>query len=818
MTKSKGCCPIELAAGVLLMSMAALAYEIVLTRILGVTLGLQVGLLAVSIALFGLTGGAMLVYGLPGFFAPDRAAHRMALAAAGFAVLTPVSFAIYLRCWGARTFVVLDVLGSWEGLAALAGPCVVLALPLLAAGVYLTVALAQHPQQAGGLYAANLAGDALGCLAVATLSARIDAPVLLLDVAVLGAMVAGHGMVRIDRRHLLWIGPAALVGGILVGAANLVWATDAFPFISVFGLQEHGKRPRLLFERWNAFSWVTVCDAGKTPLGWGLSSRFKSPGPLRQLRLGVDASSSMLMTEFHGDLATVDHLRYDVVHLVHYLRPNARVLVLGSGGDRDVLAALAFRQREIVGVEVNDLVLAATHDEFGEFTGHLDHRPNVRFIHDEGRRYLARNRQTFDIIQASVLDSWAVLPGGANLLAENSLYTVEAWQRMFQRLSGRGLVSFSRWYADRGPGEIYRLAVVARIALERLGIHDPRRHFLVVCHNAGNTKGHVAGMATLLASREPLSDEDVATATRVAGELGFEVLCSPRAASDARLAALIDAPDLDAFTRDFPIDISPSTDDRPFFFGMVRWRDVRSLWTSAGPDRPDQQLEVETEAIAFVVIVTAAAFGLGAIGVLVPLGLSRRRRRPAGALRWGLYFAAIGLGFMFVEIALIQRLNLVLGSPTCALTVVLFCLLLSGGAGSWLSTPLMPDASGWRPRMCLAVLTAGIFLAALVVLPWFSALDDASPAASIAAAAGLLAPLGLLMGMPFPLGLRAAARDADAPTAWFYGTAGAGSICGSVGAVVLSLGFGITVTMLVGAGCYLAAIMAFAPGRQSALP
>ena len=120
MTKSKGCCPIELAAGVLLMSMAALAYEIVLTRILGVTLGLQVGLLAVSIALFGLTGGAMLVYGLPGFFAPDRAAHRMALAAAGFAVLTPVSFAIYLRCWGARTFVVLDVLGSWEGLAALA--------------------------------------------------------------------------------------------------------------------------------------------------------------------------------------------------------------------------------------------------------------------------------------------------------------------------------------------------------------------------------------------------------------------------------------------------------------------------------------------------------------------------------------------------------------------------------------------------------------------------------------------------------------------------------------------------------------------------
>lgn len=789
-------------AGLLLASLAALAYELVLARIFSVTAGAVAAVPAVAVAMFGLTVGAILVYLRPRWFATTDARPHMATAAACFSVLVVACFLVHLQFQ-----VPLDLrqVDSWRRLAIVAADLAILAMPLAAAGACLTIGVTQYPRQVHRLYAANLAGAALGCLAVATASRWIDAPTLMFDVAAVAAVAALCCASRAALRRLAWLAPAPLMLLAVLTALNLISATSETSAVRLRWIRGQEQTGRPIFDRWNSFSRVTVVRAADVPIAWGMSSRFPPKQRVPQLWVSVDTASGMIMTEFHGDLAPLDFLRNDVVNIVHYLRPGARVLVLGSGGGRDVLSALVFRQPEIVGVEVNDLVLEAVHGRFGDFTGHLDRLPNVRIVHDEARRYLARDGEPFDIIQAPLLDSWAASPGGDGLLVENGTYTVEAWQRMFQRLTDRGVASFSRWYSREGPGEIYRLAVVAVTALKRQGVAHPRDHLLVVVR-PGDPKDpkQAAGMATLLASREPFSSNDIDTIERTAREMAFEVLVSPRSTTDDRLARLVDGVDLESLVRDFPIDIAAPTDDRPFFFGMIRPGDAAALFWP-----PEHGLEMDMDTLMAVAILLASVLGLAALAGIVPWVFSLRRGCLRGTSPWFLYFFAVGAGFMLVEVAMVQRLSLLLGHPVSSLTVTLFCLLSAGGAGSWLCDRLVPDlACRGRAIACMAVAAGVVSAIALVVLPWLSDLDGASTTARTAIAAALLVALGLPLGMACPLGMRAVHRFAAPVAPWLWGINGTAGLCGSAIGLTLSLCFGIAVTMLAGASCYLVATLA----------
>jgi hypothetical protein len=554
-----------------------------------------------------------------------------------------------------------------------------------------------------------------------------------------------------------------------------------------------------VYERWNAYSRIAVWTAGTEPIGWGMSSRFRPQRPVEQLWLNIDASAGTVMTRFDGDLARLDFLGYDVTNLVHYIRPDARVLVIGSGGGRDVLSALYFRQREVVGVEINEAILEAVNGRFGEFTGHLDRRRDVRFVNADARSYLARTDAKFDVIQASLIDTWAATAAGAYVLTENGLYTVEAWQRMLERLSDRGVITFSRWYSADGPGELYRLTALAVAALRRSGVAAPSEHLMIVHRPHDPEDERPTGIATLLAARRPFSAEDIETVERVAQQMAFGVLLSPRTAADDTLRRLAFGDDFEAFVRDYPINIAPPTDDRPFFFHMVRLRDV---WHEA--------MEPGMAAIATLGMLLVTVVVLTGLCVIVPLALTFRSRSLAGALPLLVYFSSIGLGFMLIEIALIERLNLFLGHPIYSMTVVLFCLLLAAGCGSWLSGVLVKNVvRGTRGPACLIVLCGAVVLAALGTGPLLHHFDALPVPGRIALAVGILLPLGLVMGTGFPLGMRAAYPRAEAFTPWLFGVNGATSICGAVVAVVISLSLGITATLLGGAACYLVALTAF---------
>ena len=201
----------------------------------------------------------------------------------------------------------------------------------------------------------------------------------------------------------------------------------------------------------------------------------------------------------------LEHLKYDVTNIAHYLTHQGRVFVIGAGGGRDVLSALVFGQERVVAVEMNGAIIDAVNGVFGDVTGHLDRHPKVRFVNDEARSYLARSSDQFDLIQISLIDTWAATAAGALVLSENTLYTTEAWKLFFNRLTSDGILSVSRWYGRPVPAEMYRVAALASDTLRRLGVAQPRSHLMVVV--TGRVAGepeNTPGVATLLLKRTAL--------------------------------------------------------------------------------------------------------------------------------------------------------------------------------------------------------------------------------------------------------------------------------------------------------------------------
>src|SRR5216683_1684070 len=378
-------------------------YEIVLTRIFSVTMWYHFAFVAISVAMFGMTVGAIIVYLRPAFFTQERVAEHLTLGAVLFAVSAVVSFVISL-------FVPFDGEVTIGGLLSTGLTYAIIAVPFVFSGICVALALTKFPQRVGKLYACDLIGAATGCLLIIVTLNVTDGPTAVIAV---GAFAAAHTVLVRDESPLV----------------RLQW---------VKGRAE----PRPLYEKWNSFSRVTVFGdptQPTAPAGWGVSATFRPERGVRQLSLLIDASAGTVLTGYDGNPADLEHLKYDVTNLVHYVRQGARVLVIGVGGGRDVLAAVLFGQRSVLGVEINQDIIGTVNGKFGGFTGHLDRLPQVRFVNDEARSYIARQTERFDIIQISLIDTWAATSAGAFVLTENSLYTAEAWKLFLDRLSPSGI-------------------------------------------------------------------------------------------------------------------------------------------------------------------------------------------------------------------------------------------------------------------------------------------------------------------------------------------------------------------------------------------
>jgi hypothetical protein len=358
---------------------------------------------------------------------------------------------------------------------------------------------------------------------------------------------------------------------------------------------------------------------------------------------------------------------------------------------------------------------------------------------------------------------------------------------------------------------MYRLTSLARAALRERGIADIRAHIVLV-----RQKTSAKSVGTILVSPEPFSEKDLAALQEVVATLRFDLVLAPGSAGDPAFVAiasgLAPAPGADGP----PLRVDAPTDDAPFFFNMLRLQDALSpRFAGQGSIVGNQRAVVMLGALLIGVVVLTLAC------LLAPLGLLARDPSLRGGAPYLLFFTCIGLGFMLVEISQMQRLIIFLGHPTYGLSVVLFALLLAGGAGSFSTRSLGAGRAGGSGKRRLAVLVIALSVFGVLAPRLVGACASAPTLARILVAVGLLLPIGFLMGSAFPIGMSAAVHRYSRLAPWFWGVNGAASVCASVLATAISLSWGISVSFWTGVACYALALGAFVraigtrPGRRS---
>ncbi len=787
-------------AGLFMVTLATLMNEILLTRIFSVTMWYNFAFVAISVALFGMTLGALRVYLSPDYFAEELTNTHMAYSSLLLAVSIVLSFLVVANI----PFFYAMSFWSAVSIALIYSVCT---LSFFFSGVCVCLALTRFPRSISRLYSADLIGAATGCVLLIYVLRVTDGPTAVFIVAGAAALGSFFFSMQKDVPRFKLIALVACLGFTGFALANTLPVLHQKGLIHLKWAKGRRQGPAL-YVRWNSFSRVRITgDPTKPlpPMGWGLSSVCPCQSPVPQLAIRIDANAFTLMTHFNGDFSNLGFLRYDVTNVVHYIRPNSRVLIVGVGGGRDVLSALDFQQPEIVGVEMNGAILDAVNKRFGDFAGHLDRLPQVKFVHDEARSYITRQKQHFDIIQISLVDTWAATAAGALVLSEDSLYTVNAWQVFLRHLTSRGVLSVSRWYGPAFPYSMYRLVSMSNAALRKMGVREPRNHIIAVWNMPKVVSGNTAPtIGTLLVSRDPFSNKDLDRVNAVARKLNFQILLSPRYALNPTFASLASSSSLPSSLAALPINLAPPTDNQPFFFYWVRLRDVfnSQMWHSPGTGSNWNTVFILASLLLIVTVLTILC-------IVVPLIL--RKPMNKGTRSWPTlaFFAAIGMGFMLIEISQMQRLMIFLGNPVYSLSVVLFALLLSTGLGSYFTRNIHENGLRVKGLRRLSALLGVLFLFGLVTPAVMGHYAASTTPVRIIIAVCVLFPLGFLMGMPFPLGFKQASLNSPSLTPWLWGINGATSVYASVLAIVIALTSGISASFWSGFVCYALALVCF---------
>ena len=560
---------------------------------------------------------------------------------------------------------------------------IVISVPFVFSGICISLILTRFSSSINKLYAADLIGASIGCVLVViiiNISGGPTAVFITAFITSLGALffAADAGNKKITRIIITY---SAAIG--LFAIIHTFLVVNNTPLLRIYWERgDYADKP--LYEKWNSFSRVSI-DGDSTkydvPFGWGLSNTYDRSRKVRQLMLNIDAHSTTVLSKFDGNLDELYHLKYDVSNIVQYLRHDADVMIIGSGGGRDVLSSLEFGQKSILGIEINKDMIEALNGDFGNFTGHLDKYPNVKFVGDEARSYIQRSPEKFDIIQVSVIDNWSATSSGAFVLTENALYTLETWKLLFDRLKPEGILTVTRFYREK-PVELYRIVEISTETLKQNGINNPREHIAILrCDQMEREKDH-AGTGTILLSKRPFTQNELHIIDSVSSVFQFQKILTPTSATDTAFAMIASSgTGQQEFIKNFPLNISAPTDDIPFFFHLLKVKDFFNvkLWREWGMEFNVKAIFILLSLFVIIAVLTFAC-------IIVPLKITSKKVSIKGTVPLFIYFGTIGLGFMMVEISQIQRLNIFLGHPTYSLAVCLCTLLLSCGIGSFFSS------------------------------------------------------------------------------------------------------------------------------------
>jgi hypothetical protein len=754
--------------GVALTTLATLMLELSLTRIFSVVFYYHFAFLAISVALFGLGAGGVFSYLVAGW--------RGSL----FSKLAGLSLASAGVVVAALTFLLSR--GAEMTNLTLALVYLTSAAPFFFAGAVVSLAIAETIERVDRVYFWDLFGAAGGCLLLIPLLNSLGGPNTVIAAGVLYASAAAIWF-TLDHAAR---GRIAAVAGAL--ALVLLIAYNAAHRIIDVRYAKGQQLREEQFVKWNSFSRIAVApDFNRLPT------------------IYIDADASTAIANFDWDHFSADErqsLLLDGPGFPYALRPGAKTLIIGPGGGWDVARALAGGSKDVTGVEINPIIAnTIMRERFPDLSRRLYFRPEVKIYVEDGRSFVRRSTEKYQVLQATLVDTWASTAAGAFALSENNLYTSDAFRDYLTHLTDDGLLAFTRW-GFQPPRESLRLVSLAMDALHQLGEKEVWRHVLVARRNSEMLSGWGA-TDTVLIARKPLSIDDINNAQRIIAAARMEPVYTPGDTTNSSFARLLRSRDVDSFFASYPYDVSPVNDNRPFFFYTVQPRDLWEFFTSARQDSADYKINKAVPLLFSLVAISLLA--TATMLALPPLLLGSRLPTEPGVRRFLLYFLCVGVGYILIQVALIQKFVLFLGHPTYALTVIIFSMLVFSSLGSFFSRRLGAFADH-KLRLVLVVVAVTVALLAFAVTPIVSAGVGLPLPLRVVITALLIAPAAFAMGMPFPSGLARLERQHHPSVRWAWSLNAASSVLGSALAIFLALYLGLRETLLLGGALYLAAI------------
>ncbi|MBU3968483.1 MAG: hypothetical protein KKG76_14120 [Euryarchaeota archaeon] len=654
---------------------------------------------------------------------------------------------------------------------------VVLSVPFFFAGMIITIALSRM-EDVGRIYFSSLLGAALGSIMVIPLS------VLGAKTVGLAAIIAALFIpVSRNKRKLS-----------LVFLGLLLLMTLYFPQINIspyksLSIALSYPDSELLYTQWDAHSRVDVMTGPMVRYAPGLSYTYQGNIP-EQLGITVDGDRLTAITRWDGNTSSLTFIDYLPTSLPFHLN-RGKTLILETGGGLDILAALYYNATPITAVEPNRMI-SGLMTRYGDFSGHLYEKANIEV--SESRSFARRSKEKYDVILLS-LTGTSPASTGIYALSENYVYTVEAFQDYMDRLSENGVLSITR-YVLPPPRESVRIVSVAIEAMEKNGIKQPEEHIAVI---------RSWGTITILIKKSRLTQEDITKLKEFSRDRRFDLVYLPGITiEETNVFNRFPEPyyyqeismlfrDRKTFYNEYLFDVSPVTDERPFFFHFFKVGKIVPTYESMG-----RKWQPFIEGGYLVPVIFLEALVLSLVFILLPLKKLGKYQYKKGIL---VYFLCLGLGFMFVEIIFIQKFILFLGNPIYAMSAVLFSLLLFAGLGSFYSERLKD------PSKIIIALSFLIILYLIALPSVFNILLGQQVITRYMMSLLIIAPLGFLMGMPFPLGIRMAKRISPDLIPWAWAVNGCASVLGSILVIMVALSYGFSTVLILAAVAYMTALL-----------
>ena len=794
-----------------LISASALAYEVLLMRLFSIIQWHHFASMMISLALLG--------YGVSGVFLAlnrDRLTHHfpkvIIINLLLFSFSAPACFLLAQQI----PFNPAELLWAPVQWVYLCSIYLLLALPFFFAANSIGLSFYHYQEHLSSIYAADLVGAGVGSVGVIVLLFVIF-PVKILAVLMVTGLVATlivsrYAFHALDVNTKRW-SSVGIITGVAIAFALTGWMTlTVSPYKSqnqlllIPGTQ-------VIDQYSSPLGLISIVQSAYTPLRHapGLSLNATTEPP-EQLAVFTDADNMTAITRYEGNPETVSYLDQTTSALPYHLKPLSSILILGAGTGSDILQANYHAIKHIDAVELNPQVIDLVKEKYADFAGHIYSSAQVNLHTGEARGYVSTTRKTYDLINISLLDAFGTSAAGLYSMSETYLYTEQAIQRYLQHVNANGYLSITRWIKIPPRDEPKLLATVIN-ALKQINAGQPGLQMVMI--RSWQT-------STLIVKNGVISLEEIKRLKQFCNERSFDLVYYPGISEQevnrfniqqqpylyqAAIALLGDKSQ--AFIDHYKFNIDPATDDRPYFFHFFKWQslaEILSLLNSGG---------VFLLESGYLVLIAALLQAILASVLLIafPLWLwkSKLGITPGSGipLRMLTYFFCLGLAFLFIEIAFIQKFILILYHPLYAVTVVLSAFLLSAGAGSQMSKKLSQSAAKSGIMLPVAVISVVSICYSLGFQSITDFLLETGNISRYLFSILLIAPLGFCMGMPFPMALASISQTTPALIPWAWGINGCASVISAILATLIATQFGFTVLIFLALGLYCLAAWCF---------